>query len=349
MGGIYTYKTKAGSTHYYSDLHVNGKRYRKFLGLSRRTAEKALKELEYELRFAKSDGSKYVTYSGAIEKFLIHVELTGTAYTQVKYIGSRLEAFRQCCEANGNDNFRKVSKQDCRDFMTVRANMKLHNLYSPDGKQRKRPAISTLNREIGYQRRFYKFIIDNDWCNSNPWDSIPRFKSKGSNKPRYAFKKEELEIIFENAGRFYDFYFLLLQTGIRATDGFILKSSAFNGNSLTIKQRKTGDWIQNIPVPSNLTQHLSSRIQSGGYLFPELQSDRQRRNVRKHLQSLFEPNFVRENNINLHTFRHTYARRKLDSGMPKEILQSFLGHKSIRTTEIYANWVSNSELMKWVE
>jgi len=34
--------------------------------------------------------------------------------------------------------------------------------------------------------------------------------------------------------------------------------------------------------------------------------------------------------------------------MPKEILQTFLGHHSIRTTEIYANWVSRDELSKWL-
>ena len=59
----------------------------------------------------------------------------------------------------------------------------------------------------------------------------------------------------------------------------------------------------------------------------------------KHLQSNFEPDFVRKNNINLHTFRHTYAHNMLNKGVPQEVLQTLLGHRSIKTTEIYANWL----------
>ncbi len=68
----------------------------------------------------------------------------------------------------------------------------------------------------------------------------------------------------------------------------------------------------------------------------------------KNIQRLFEPDFVRKNNINLHTFRHTYAHNMLNKGVPKEVLQTLLGHRSIKTTEIYANWVRKEELERWV-
>ena len=55
-----------------------------------------------------------------------------------------------------------------------------------------------------------------------------------------------------------------------------------------------------------------------------------------------------QNNINLHTFRHTYAHNMLNKGVPKEVLQTLLGHRSIKTTEIYANWVRKEELEKWI-
>ena len=46
--------------------------------------------------------------------------------------------------------------------------------------------------------------------------------------------------------------------------------------------------------------------------------------------------------------RHTYAHNMLDKGVPKEVLQTLLGHRSIKTTEIYANWVKTKKLEKWV-
>ena len=83
-------------------------------------------------------------------------------------------------------------------------------------------------------------------------------------------------------------------------------------------------------------------------LFPTFQSDRQKKNCVKTMQSNFTADFVRKNNINLHTFRHTYAHNMLNKGVPKEVLQTLLGHRSIKTTEIYANFVRKEELVRWV-
>ena len=155
-------------------------------------------------------------------------------------------------------------------------------------------------------------------------------------------------MIFKHAGKFYDFYYFLLHSGVRPTDAFAIRSSSFKGNTLTMQQKKTGDWLRCIPLPEHLMDKISGRMNGNDLVFLEFQSDRQRKNVRKLIQSLFEPEFVRANKINLHTFRHTYAHQMLNKGMPKEVLQTFLGHRSVRTTEICANWVNSSEFAKWV-
>ena len=38
----------------------------------------------------------------------------------------------------------------------------------------------------------------------------------------------------------------------------------------------------------------------------------------------------------------------LNKGVPKEVLQTLLGHWSIKTTTIYANWDRNEELERWL-
>jgi len=135
---------------------------------------------------------------------------------------------------------------------------------------------------------------------------------------------------------------LLLNTGIRSTDAFTLKPKHIQDNYLVKQMNKTGDWL-NIPLPATAQQILEKRI-SGEFIFNELQTSFQRRKCTEHLQSNFEHDFVRKNNINLHTFRHTYAHNMLNKGVPKEVLQTLLGHRSINTTEIYANWVRKEEL-----
>jgi site-specific recombinase XerD len=350
MATIKSVKSKSGTIKYYGDLRVDGKRYRRYLGISKKSAEQALKKLEYELRFhSKVDKRENVSYQDAISRFLVHVELTGITYEQVKYIASRVRTFQRYCAGKGITALHNVQQDDCRAYIKIRSMERIKNFYNLDSKQKwKYPAISTLNREIGFQKRFFKFCLSNDWMQKNPWASVAPIPDKSNMNQRYSFTDVDLENIFNNAGVFYDFYYVLLHTGIRPTDAFVLQSSSLKGNTLTIQQKKTGDWLQNIPVPQHLKNKIAERIELGGYIFHELQSDRQRRKARKLIQSLFEPDFIRKNNINLHTFRHTYSHQMLNKGMPKEILQTFLGHRSIRTTEIYANWVSGSELNKWL-
>ena len=50
----------------------------------------------------------------------------------------------------------------------------------------------------------------------------------------------------------------------------------------------------------------------------------------KRVQECFKREFVRENKINPYTFSHTYAHSMLDWGVPKEVLQTLLGHLSIK-------------------
>jgi len=38
----------------------------------------------------------------------------------------------------------------------------------------------------------------------------------------------------------------------------------------------------------------------------------------------------------------------LNKVVPKEVLQTLLGHRSIKTTEIYAKWPREEELERWV-
>jgi len=351
MATIYTLKSKLGIVHFYGDLTVKGTRYRRYLGLSRKTALLALQELEYKLRFgSEDDGVIPITYSKAILKFLVHMEMSGTGSTQIKYVSSGLEAFRQYCSTQGVSHMNDVSKELCRSHMVQYSQSKLYNFYSPekDGSS-KHPSAKTLNNRISQNRRFYNWCMENDFSNHNPWLSVPRKRVKGAKKP-YVFSDEDLELVFASAGKFYDFYKFLLLTGVRSTDSFVLHASAFSGNTLTLQQRKTGDWLQRIPISKEVIELLSPRIKRGGLVFPELKSDRMRRKSRTLIQELFEPQFVREHSIRLHTFRFTYAMHMLNRGVPKEALQTFLGHKLPTMTNFYAAWISNDdELAKWVE
>ncbi len=184
-----------------------------------------------------------------------------------------------------------------------------------------------------------------EWLDRNPFRTVKYVKDDIPTQ-RYFFTTKDLTLIMQNPGKYIDFFIFLLKTGIRSTDVFNLSPEHLKGNSVVKQMNKTGDWL-NIPIPTDCIDILNKRNNHSLY-FPELQTAFQRKICTKHLQSNFEPDFVRTNNINLHTFRHTYAHNMLNKGVPKEVLQTLLGHRSIKTTEIYANWVRKEELEKWV-
>ena len=201
------------------------------------------------------------------------------------------------------------------------------------------------NRILAFIKRFFNHCIDMEWIVHNPFRVVKPFKSH-ANKPRYYFTSKDIDSIISDPGCFHDLYYVLLHTGIRSTDAFTLTSNDIHGKYLKLKMNKTREYLH-VPLPSHVLDVLAPRM-ANLRLFPRLQSERQRRNCVKHLQGLFHADFVRQNNINLHTFRHTYAHNMLNKGVPKEVLQTLLGHRSIKTTEIYANWVRNEELERWV-
>ncbi|MBR9955057.1 tyrosine-type recombinase/integrase [Eubacteriaceae bacterium Marseille-Q4139] len=46
--------------------------------------------------------------------------------------------------------------------------------------------------------------------------------------------------------------------------------------------------------------------------------------------------------ITPHTFRHTFATRSIEHGIPPKVLQTIMGHKDLSTTmEIYAHVLPN--------
>jgi len=348
MATIYTKKTDSGKTKYYGNFVVNGKRIRRFLGDTHKSAKIQFKKLDYELTLngVSSNKPKTISLDVTILSFLREVETSGVKHDQVYIIQKKLNKFKEYCLLNNVIMIQDVDVSLCKSYIVSRSNDRITNKYqSADDNHCPKIAPRTLNREIQFLKRFFNYALEIEWIEKNPFATVKAIPLK-PDSPRYHFTDDQIKLIMDNAGKFYDFYYLLLHTGIRCTDAYKLNPEHIDGNYLKVEMNKTGDFLC-VPIPTHVIEVLQPRM-ANSTLFPDIQSDRQRRNCVKNIQRLFEPSFVRQNNINLHTFRHTYAHNMLNKGVPKEVLQTLLGHRSIKTTEIYANWVRKEELEKWV-
>jgi len=87
-------------------------------------------------------------------------------------------------------------------------------------------------------------------------------------------------------------------------------------------------------LAQELRVHLAGRTR--GYLFESNRHDRySQRAIQKLIQAAAKEAGL-ERRVYPHLRRHSVAQILLDRGMPLEQLQKFLGHRDLKTTQIYA-------------
>ena len=255
MATIYTRTDKSGNIRYFGNISVNGKRVRKYLGTSRRTAQQALSELEYSLRFevvSNNNRNSKVTFQQASISFLRDIELKGISDGHIYVIMGKLKAFNNFLMHNKISLLSEVKITDAHNFIIKRTKVRLPNKYN-SAKDDHYPKLKfvTLNKDIQIMKRFFNYCIDMEWIDRNPFRSVKPFKVK-PNGQRYHFTPDQIKLIMAHADRFYDFYYLLLHTGIRPSDAFKLKPEHFEGRYIKVQMNKTGDFLH-VPIPEACT------------------------------------------------------------------------------------------------
>jgi len=346
MATIYKRISKQGQPTYYFNITINNKRVRRFAGYSLDVAKDKLKKIEYDLTFNQIDEQSSKLFDTSLTSYMDYISTTNIKPKQVKVIQSKNTKFKDYCKRRGIELLKDIKSEHALGYISKRSQVKVQSQYNSANESIcKKISASTLNREINFIKRFFNYCIDMQWLDRNPFRVVKPFKID-SKKQRFYFTKKHLKLIFEKRSKYTDFYTFLLKTGLRSTDAYKLRKKHIQGSYLGILMNKTDDFL-NVPLSEPILELIRPRFKHD-FIFPEVQSDRQKRRCLKEVQKLFNPQFVRENNITLHTFRHTYAHNMLDKGVPKEVLQTLLGHRSVKTTEIYANWISNNELEKYV-
>ena len=352
MASLFTLRTSDGTTTYYGSVYIDGKRYRKKLSTTKSTAQKMLTQYERVLAInPPTIIHNEIPLVQAKLKFLKDIELTSNIHKKYfDVIKSNLTLFITFCISHDVADVGNVAVEHAKEYFHLRCKSRAYNKYQSNiDDYIPKLTPKTINSELSILKRFFNYCIDMQWIESNPFRLIKALKIPI--KERYFFSDNELNMILENAGKYKVFYEVLLHTGIRPTDCYKLAKKHLEGRYLTLRMNKTGGRLS-IPLSNYIIstlEVLSRRCETDEtLLFEAFKSDRQKKNCVKTMQANFTKDFVRENNINLHTFRHTYAHNMLNKGVPKEVLQTLLGHRSIKTTEIYANWVRKEELERWV-
>ena len=213
---------------------------------------------------------------------------------------------------------------------------------------------STIHKYKIALKHFFNFCKKMEWINSNPFSDIDLEKIQIS--APYHFNKYEIESIKNDDSEYVHWWRFLLETGMRACDAKFLRREHFNIQDgrmyMSFSSKKTNIRLD-VPISTEAQQIVE---RSHDMLFRQMYKVKENKSHYDPFQtaSLKRLRLIlnyrkTDGKVRHHTFRHTFAITHLNNGMPKEVLQSFLGHGSVMTTEMYyANWIHKTHLIRWI-
>ncbi|MBI9058356.1 MAG: site-specific integrase [Labilibaculum sp.] len=207
------------------------------------------------------------------------------------------------------------------------------------------------NTTYKYIKNFKKIIllaIKNEWLNKDPF---AKYKATLVEVKREYLTKEELQkledlkLSIPRLDFVRDIFLFSCYSGLAYVDVTNLTidhiRKGIDGNNWIITQRKKTKIPSNVPllpIPEQLIKKykLSPGKKMENLIFPSLSNQK----LNAYLKELADLASINKN-LTFHMARHTFATTvTLANGVPIESISSMLGHKNIRTTQIYSKVVS---------
>ncbi len=228
-------------------------------------------------------------------------------------------------------DFLDFIKKDPKSVNSEDVNKWIIHLMSKEGKikgaERKRARSVTLRNYVIAVRRFLKWI----GINVNP--VIPRARRKEI----WALSEDDLKKLIEATRRLRDKLIikLFLDTGLRSKELLSLRVEDIDLKNRMIRVRETKNGEERIVFFTDETEKLLRKYLSkhkDEKLFPMTYQA-----LYKLIRRLGEKAGIK--GLRPHILRHTFATIAIRKGLPLPAVQRLLGHKDIKTTQIYTHLV----------
>lgn len=208
------------------------------------------------------------------------------------------------------------------------------------------------NTAIKYIKNLKKVIniaVQNDWLRKDPFGkySVKLRPVKRDFLTQEELQEiEDLEIKIERLDQVRDIFVFSCYTGLAYTDVAKLSTDnirkGIDGNMWIFTEREKTSTKSNIPLLAKareiIDKYKESPKSDKNQLLPVLSNQKMNAYL-KEIGTLANIN----KNLTFHLARHTFATLMLTHGMSIETVSDLLGHKSIRTTQIYAKVVERKK------
>jgi len=326
---------KRGNAFYY-DGRVDGKRVRISMGKDEEQAKIKFAEIEYRRLRNELFRRKGIPIDLFKKEFLEHVKARMSPKTHTNY-SIALEHMTSYLKKEENvKTLDKVTMGMLDNFVSFRLKTKSKR------NKGKTIARSTVNTEIKAIKSFFSRAAELNHIPISPAGKVKLLRTTSSH-PRY-FEEEEVALIFadEIAEWARDAHMGFLFAGLRANEEANLEWTDidFEGRRITVRPKEfwnpKGMEERKIPMHPELFRLLADKPRISRWVFTK--QDGGKLNIHS-LETRFRRQLDRLGirNANLHTWRHTFASYLMMRSGNIRAVQKLLGHKSIKTTEIYAH------------
>ncbi len=184
---------------------------------------------------------------------------------------------------------------------------------------------------------FYRFLERNDII----WNQL--YPEKGERKLPNILSKGEIKKLLDATEnlKHKTILTLIYACGLRLSECVHLMIEDIDSKRMTLKIRQAkGKRDRYVPLSLNLLQLLREYYREYSpkkYVF-EWQSSGSylERSIQQIMKQSLEKSGIQKS-ATVHTLRHSYATHLLEDGVDIRIIQEFLGHSNIRTTQIYTH------------
>lgn len=320
MGKPYQRKDHTDKNWYISYIEPSGKRVKKSVGKSKKTAETVLKKIEVEIaegRYLNLKQNGRIKFVDFLEEFYRDycVNLKSCSKTHITYKKQLKEVFK-------DKHLDDIKIVDIERYKAQRS---------------KEVAPATVNRNLSFLRcLFNKAIAWERFSGPNPVSKVKLFKENNT-RLRY-LEKEEISRLLSNCnGVLKSIVGLALNTGMRRGEIFNLKweDIGFKARTIYIRDSKSGE-AREIPMNDVVLDILMGmpKKEPTDYIFCREDGTRIQ-DIRKSFWTALKKSDIKD--FHFHDLRHTFASQLVMSGVDLNTVRELMGHNSLEMTLRYAH------------
>lgn len=293
-------------------------------GIMLKLGEKlTLETLKYALKYGVDDESNNGKLAKLLDDFLkIQADKTRTNGVTLKTYQKYEIVAKSFLEFIGDVPVETIGNADIKAYQ-IRVNQKY--------------LLSTSHSHLCKLKTFFKYLIDNNFIKTNPFNNIK--VPRGQQVVETITEEEYQRIVnkrfeIERLEKVRKLLVVAGGSGLAYCDVVNLSPSDFqniNGRITIIKARRK----THVDYLSVLTDEAEAIVKELNYDISTLKLSNQKVNsYAKEIQDLCGITSVKS--LHFHLFRHFYARRIINSGLPIELVSKCLGHSNIMMTQHYA-------------